>query len=269
MLRDNTLVENFILKHTEAAVKIVEKQPDQDIVNLVSSLPTNVGARLMSQMDLLKGAHVLKQLDFQVAADLLEKIPTSTAISLFRILNKEQGDQLLSKISQEKQDQILRSLKYPNDSVGAHMDPAIFSLDQQLLVKECVEKINSCQHVLGHNLLIVDQARKLKGYVGLQELMSANPEQKVLSLLKTDLPSILADTRISENLLNDLELSLWWDQIPVKDSDGVLLGVIGKTKFSEHDTQHESSARRAWQASGALAELYQIGLTSLFRSTKE
>ena len=269
MQRDNTLVENFILKHTEEAVKIVEKQPDQDIVNLVSSLPTIVAARLIGQMDWLKGAHVLKQLDFQVAADLLDKIPTSIAINLFRILDKEQGDQLLSKVSQEKQDQILRSLKFPDDAVGAHMDPAIFSLDQQLLIAECVEKINSCQHELGRNVLIVDQARKLKGYVGLQQLMSANLEQKVLSLLKTDLPSILADTRISKNLLNDLELSLWWDQIPVVDSDGVLLGVIGKTKLSENDTQDESSARRAWQASGALAELYQIGLTSLFRSTKE
>jgi Mg/Co/Ni transporter MgtE len=269
MQPENTLVENFILKHTEAAVRIVEKQPDQDIVNLVSNLPTIVAARLMGQMDLLKGAHVLKQLDSKIAADLLEKIPTNVAISLFRILNKEQGEQLLSKVNQEKQEQILRSLKFPKDSVGAHMDPAIFSLDQQLLVGECVEKINSCQHELGRNVLIVDQARKLKGYVGLQELMSANPEQKVLTLLKTDLPSILADTRISKNLLDDFELSLWWDQIPVKDSDGVLLGVIGKTKFSENDTQHESSARRAWQASGALAELYQIGLTSLFRSTKE
>ena len=269
MPNENKLVEAFVQNHPEEAVKLVEKQSDQNIGRLISVLPAATGSKLFNRLDLQRASQVLKIMDLPVASALLDHLPLSSASVLLRVLDHNYRDKLLATVSQDKQKQIIRSLNFPADSVGAHMDPAIFTLDQHLTVPECLERVTSYAEELGNYIMVTNESRQLIGYLRIQELLAADPKKKANNLLKSDIPAILADTRISENLLEDLNLDLPWNYFPVVDSEDILLGLISKSRLSQVKPTEKSSVRQAWQASGALAELYQIGLTSLFRSTND
>jgi len=267
MVTEGKLLENFIDKHTAQALTLIEKHPDELIAALLSNLPLRLSSKLLVKMDGFRAVEVLKHLDNQISSKLLEEIPLSTGASLLRLLEPEQQNQLLSGVSPETSRNILRLLNYPKHSVGAHLESAIFTLNQTLSVTFALERLKSHQQPVDNQIFVLDYDHKLVGYIGLKQLITADPEKEIRKLMNTNLTSILADTRVTESIIENMN----WEKppytIPVVDADGLFLGAVSRDDLARAKADDRVSRRQASQASVALAELYQIGLTSLFRST--
>jgi magnesium transporter len=264
MLHEGKLLKSFIKNHTAQALVVIEKQPDDIIAALMSGMPFQLSSKLLVQLDGFRAVEVLKHMKDHLSSKLLEEIPLSTAASILRLLDEEQQQHLLSGVSQETSRDILRLLNYPKHTAGSHVDSAVFTLNQTLSAEIGLERIKLHQRPVDNQIFVLDHYHKLVGCIGLKELLTADPQKEIRLLMETNAPSILADTRVTENLIENLN----WDappyRIPVVDSDGLFLGVVSKKDLTPED---KASRRQASQASVALAELYQIGLTSLFRST--
>lgn len=267
MVNEGKLLEKFIEKHTAQALNVIEKQPDDMIAALLSSLPFRLSSKLLVQMDGFRACEVLKYLKDHISSRLLEEIPLSTAASILRLLEPEQQEQLLSGVTPEASRDILRLLNYPKHTVGSHLDSVIFTLDQSLSAERGLHRIKSHQLPVDNQIFVLDHNHKLVGFIGLKDLIAADPEKEIRLLMETSAPSILADTRVTENLIENMNWPPPAHKIPVVDSDGLFLGVVSKEDLTRAKSDNRASRRHASQASVALAELYQIGLTSLFRST--
>lgn len=269
MTTEGKLLESFISNHTLEALALIEQQPDELVVVLLSQLPSGVTSRLLVQMDGFKAVRVLESMDPQLRAVLIEEVPVNTTSSMLRLVEEERRDNLLTGVSPDTAREILRLLNFPNHTVGSHLNPVVFTLNQNLSVYECLERIKAHQQPVGNQVPVLDSDHKLVGYTGLKELITANPDKKIRSIMNTDPPSILADTTVSENFIESQSWDEPFNRIPVVDSDGFFLGVVTRAGLTGAKPKKEIFNRQASQASVALAELYQIGLTSLFRSTRE
>ena len=267
MVTKGKLLEHFIDQHTTQALTIIEKHPDEMIAALLSNLPFRLSSKLLVKMDGFRAVNVLILLDNDLSSRLLEAIPASTGASLLRLLGPEQQERLLSGVLPETSRDMLRLLNYPKHSAGAHLDSAIFTLNQTLSVASALERLRSHPQPVDNQIFVLDHDHKLVGYIGLKELIAADPEKEVRLLMISNPTSILADTRVTESLINNLNWEAPPYRIPVVDSHGLFLGVVSRDDLIRAESDGRPSKRQASQASVALAELYQIGLTSLFRST--
>ncbi len=269
MQSEDKLLENFVINHTREAVGLVEKSTEDEIIRLAVQLPAHITSRLFSLMDVFQSGHLLKKLDVETASKIMNALPVNIAAAILRPMDQESRERLLQTTDSDKIMEMRSALSFPKDTIGAYIDPAIFTLNHHLMASEALERVKTCTQSLGNYVPVLDNERILKGYLSMQDLIATSDSRtRVAAIMKPPPPSLLADTRISENLL---EGRSWPDssQIPVVDSQGQFLGAINSALILEIKTTGKSSLRQAWKASGALAELYQIGLTSLFRSTDE
>jgi magnesium transporter len=219
-------------------------------------------------MDRYHAAKALEKIDPNIAGTLLENLPRTTAVDLIRLLNRQVRSQIIDGISPEIATDLQRILIYPSGTIGAYLNPEVFTLSQYFTVEESLQRIKSHALEVSSYIYVLDQEKKLAGFTSLKELIMVDVLKKVQLIMNTNPPSLLADTSISVSLLND---ELWqgpFFQIPVVTIDNTFLGVVSKHHLANTDnTKEQAITRQAIQAGSALGDLYQIGLSSLFRSS--
>jgi hypothetical protein len=101
--------------------------------------------------------------------------------------------------------------------------------------------------------------------LSVNELLRAKPKHLLITLMQKDLVKIYADLRLSD-IKNHSEW-LHIPVLPVVDRENILLGKLEYhliRRFEESSTK-DRIPRHLIATSGALGELYRIGMTSLLQ----
>jgi Mg/Co/Ni transporter MgtE len=159
-------------------------------------------------------------------------------------------------------------MKYPINSVGAHVDPKVLTLDENTNIEDAMVRIKNHQADIHSLIFILTSEQELAGYIDLKSLISGNPSQPVRSIMKKDYPKIMGNMDIQILLNRDIKDS-WLLDFPVIDINGVFLGVIDRKSVFEKTTGKDVMISREKQTGMALGDLYQIGLSSLIGSVTE
>ncbi len=261
------ILEQFISKHPRAAAAEIAKLSDQEIVEYLVSIPSKLAVGFLIHMERFRAARILKQIENSTASVIMEEMPEIALLDLLRLQNYQDQAQLLAGLQSHKQNKIREVLNYPDDCVGAYLDPGVFTLFQDQTVSESIEQIKKLTVQVNSYIMVIDSERKLTGYVTIKDLITAEPHAKIKSLTKDNPPSILADTIVSSPALTATISQLPFHNIPVVNLEGTFLGVVSIDRLSKHEVDDKGLHQQALQAGSALGDLYQIGLLSLFRST--
>lgn len=261
------ILEQFITSHPRAAVAEIEKLSDQEIMEYLVSIPSQLAAGFLVHMERFRAARILLQLEQPTSSAIMEAMPEISVLDLIRIQNLPDQEKLLSGLQAQKQNNLRDVLNFPGDCVGAYLDPGVFTLFQDQSVSESIEQIKNHTLQVYSYIMVIDSERKLTGYVTIKDLIKSEPQSKIRTIMKEDPPCILADTVVSSPALKATISQLPFHNIPVVNVGGTFLGVISIDRLSKLEVGDESLHRQALQAGSALGDLYQIGLLSLFRST--
>ncbi|GJM29831.1 MAG: hypothetical protein DHS20C17_24660 [Cyclobacteriaceae bacterium] len=268
MESDIKLLENYIVNHPRKAASIVEKLELEAAVELFADLPIKLSSGLLSNMDRYHAAITIGKIDVKLAGAILELTPRTVAVDLLRLLGEQNRHLITDQISPDIANELKRLLTYPKGTVGAHINPAVFTLIMDYTVEESMERVKAHAHEVNSYIYVLDLEKKLVGYVTLKDLIVADSQKKLQLIMDSNPPSLLADTSISDSLLND---GVWqgpFFNIPVVTIEGTFLGVVSKHHLSKAGSADDQAVtRQVIQAGSALGDLYQIGLSSLFRSS--
>jgi magnesium transporter len=268
METDIKILDSFINNHTDESILIIEGLSVVEIIELLKSLPVESAALLLGKMDRIKAAFCIEKAERTLVEKLLETCAPSISANILRLVDQNLVKALLGDISTEHSNAIKQIIKYPVYSVGAYLDPMVFTLKQNLNIGQALELIKGNDKYVQSHIFVLSPEQILVGQVELKALITGNPSKPIRSIMKTNLRKIVANINVKALIDGKIE----YEELPIMpivDIHDVFLGVVDKKSLAAIKVDKESKGREEQQASIALGDLYQIGLSSLLRSTSE
>lgn len=214
----------FVTAHPVEAARILERLNALDAAALFERVPARASAPVFKAMLPSVAARILSMLGAGTAKALLAAIGTQAAVSILRQIAEPQRGQLVAGLPTTAAMASRLLLHYPDDSVGAWIDPDIVVFPPETTVAEALARIGIGNEPQVELVFSVGRYQQLVGVTGLHNLIRASREQKLASIVEKPPVVLSANATVS-----GVARRRSWQQspvLPVTDRNGKLIGVL-------------------------------------------
>lgn len=265
MNSDSILIQRFMLQHSKLAARALEDMEPEKLAGFFNESPNGWLLELIPHMNPHWLSEVYEKMDRERLASLFEIIEINHLVMAIRMMNEDLGEAMLNRLSEEKSLTVKKLLRYLDQSVGAHMDPAVFSLEENLTIHDALSAIKRYNAAVDPQLFITDTERVLTGAISLSDLITGEPGAEIRSVMRTSVPTLSPETPI-HSVLNHQEWQNFYI-LPVVDHTSFFMGAIRlETVRSIQATSGNRGEEMGQLTISALGDLYRIGLAGLLRS---
>lgn len=213
--------------HPSDIADLVEALEDDHRIHVLSVLPADVASETLAEMeegeergDLLAALHPAK------GAELLQEMADDDAADLLGELEPHEQHRIFEQLSDEDAGDIRGLLLYDEETAGGLMTTELVSVKATLTAAQALEEVRRQGREVEtfYTVFVVDQRRRLLGTVGLDVLVTAEPEETVEALVEPPAATVLPgmDQEEVSWLIARYNLA----SIPVVNEFGILLGRI-------------------------------------------
>ena len=196
-------------------------------LQVLKALPTEVASGTLAEMEEDEDrAELLTAMDARKGAALLHELADDDAADLLGELEPVDRDRMLAALPSEEAGEIRELLRYGEDTAGGLMTTSLVSVSAASRAAEAIARIRVQGREVEdfYTVFVVDRRGRLRGTVPLDDLVLADPDESVESLVVPAAATVTPETDQEEvgrvmgryNLVN----------IPVVDEEGSLLGRI-------------------------------------------
>ncbi|NLE00970.1 MAG: magnesium transporter [Fibrobacter sp.] len=188
--------------------------PKSRVLDVFEMLDPTIQQSILQSLRDSKVREILEQMEPDDRARLLDEMPHSIAKMLLEGLS----------VKERKLTSIL--LGYPDGSVGRIMSPEFVELKINMTSKEAMNKVQRSGRGVEsiYSLPVTDLNGALVDVIDLGELVLANPEDSISTLVSQETYFVSADTK--EEDASRLLLETGFMALPVVDSDKRLVGIL-------------------------------------------
>jgi len=218
--------------------KVVQKTHPADIAHLFRYLDLKEQRILFNLIgDAEKAAYVLSELDRALAAQLLEQIeketitqtlqemPYDDAVEIIRNMPEELAEEILGIMQDEDSEEIEQLLLYDEDTAGGIMATEVFSLHEDVSVKEAIESIQKAEDVeMVFYVYVTDKHNHLVGVLSLRQLLTVPPETRLKQIMTKDVIRVQTDKDQEEVAQLVAKYNLL--ALPVVNESNKLMGIV-------------------------------------------
>ncbi|NQS98428.1 MAG: magnesium transporter [candidate division Zixibacteria bacterium] len=208
---------------------------------------------------------VLGELDEQRLADLVDMLDSDEAADVLGSVEPEIAEKVLETLPEEQKSDVQQLLTYDEDTAGGIMSTELVSVEESMTVEEVIDEVRSAADRVDdiYAIWVVDSDGVLRGSVTLKNLILAEPNTRVGSLMDSDVRPVVVDMDQEEvvHIMRRYDLVA----APVVDSSGKLLGRI--TWDDAIDVMNEESEEDLGYISGTGEE--EPSARSVFNSSRE
>jgi len=196
-------------------------------------------------------AELVDEIEPERLARIAEAMPADEAADLIGELEVAESEEVLQHISEEDEEVLRHLLTYPDDTAGGIMNPEVVALGPAATVDDAIRYLRSAEEdTVTAALYVVDEERRLLGFVRLRRLVTAHPAAELGNIMNEDVISVLVDADQEE--VADLVDKYDFMAIPVVDADGRLLGSV--TVDDVLDVIEEEATEDIYKMAGSSAE---------------
>lgn len=224
MANAETLTLAFVTTHPAEAARILERLNAPDAAALFERVPARAGAPVLNAMLPTVAARILAILEAGTAQSLLAAIGTQAAVSILRQIAEPQRNQLVAGLPTAAAMASRLLLHYPNDSVGAWIDPDIIVFPPGTTVSEALTRIASGNEPQVELVFSVDHDQRLAGVTSLHDLLRVPGERKLASVMRKPPVVLMGGATVA-----GVARRRGWQQssvLPVTDRNGKPIGVL-------------------------------------------
>ena len=259
------LSKEFIKEHSLDAAKILEKLPVEETVQFVKEIPPDLAAKVTNLMPPYMVAQCLEQIDDKRAALIIEKLSIEVAVALLRRVEESKRLAIVEVLPDDIMKSLSLVLKFSEHTAGALMDPQVFTLFDDISIKEAIKDIRGNPEHVFYHIPVINREQVLLGVVNIRELLISEPELRVASVMHTGIGKLLPNAN-RETILAHPDWRLY-HELPVVDQTGVFLGLISYQVARRLEDEVQESARSTplSDAGKALGELYWVGMSAFLK----
>ena len=228
---------NFNIKLSKSYAKLQTLHPS-DLADILEDLGKKSSTSVFSALDEEKAADVLEELetDAQIhiveslpvgkVADVFEKMPADEVADILDELEDDKAELLLKEMEAESSQEVRELLEYDDDLVGSIMTTDYLSFSAAKTVDEVLRelRIKKPESAELYNMFVTEKDNRLIGTFNLRDLVVAEPDIKISSIMKSEPVSLLDDqktTAIAE-IVSKYNLLA----VPVIDQNDQLQGMV-------------------------------------------
>lgn len=222
---ERLLVQDFFERHPEEVADHLEVSMPSETAEILSYVAPEPCIEAFRRLSPAKALDILAEIDLDHGRQLIRNLDPPQAGALLDGLDTQRCDDLLAGLARAEANELHSLMQYPADSAGRLMDPRITVFRPDMKVEEALERLRSIRQrrrVL--DLLIVDRDGHLSETVPLQEVVLAEAETTLLSLVK-GAPVAVSAFATREEIVDTMERHKL-TSIPVIDYDNKPLGII-------------------------------------------
>lgn len=200
------------------------------------SLSSEEQRKLLTAMEVPDIADIFDELDDQQTLDAANKLPLPFLADIIDDMDPDEAADLLGDLSgkdvrktisfMEEPGEVLPLLRYPDDTAGGRMTTEYLVLRPDETVQTAIQELRESDLELDipYYLFVADKDNRLIGVTGLRKLVSADPDQKIASIMNTHVIHIedMEDQEEAARVMKHYDLSA----LPVVDRNQRLKGVI-------------------------------------------
>jgi magnesium transporter len=217
-------------------------------------------AYVLSELDHGTGAQLLEQIDRQTITEVLQEMPYDDAVEIIRNMPEELAEEILSSMQDEHSDEIEQLLQYEEDTAGGIMATEIFSLEENVTVREAIESLQTADDVeMVFYVYVTDAHNHLVGVLSLRQLLTVPSSTKLKNVMIREVISVRTDMDQEEvaHLVAKYNLLA----IPVIDDSNKLMGII--TVDDIIDVLRQEATEDIYKMAGTSEEEHLYGFKSL------
>jgi len=219
--------------------KIIDKTHPADIAHFTRFFTERERAIVFGivEEDIEKAADVLSEMDLDTAAELLEKqtpekirdifskMPPDDRVDIIGQLSQETADAVLQLMKKAESEEVENLLGYGENTAGGIMNTDFLALNEEITIKETVDKLQESQDVeMLFYLYVVDDRGHLVGVLSLRQLIMKPPNTKLKNIMEPDVISVHLDTDQEEVARQVARYNFL--AIPVVDEHNKMMGVV-------------------------------------------
>lgn len=223
---------------------------DQRILfNLIEDIET--AAYVLSEIDHSAGAQLLEQIEKERITEVLQEMPYDDAVDIIRNMPEELAEEILNSMQDEYSDEIEQLLAYEEDTAGGIMATEIFSLAEELTVRQAIESLQQATDVeMVFYLYVTDDHGHLVGVLSLRQLLTVPPNTLLKDIMIKDVISVRTD--MDQEEVAQLVAKYNILAIPVVDDGNKLMGII--TVDDVIDVMRQEATEDIYKMAGASEE---------------
>lgn len=213
--------------HPSDVADLVEGLDEEAQVRLLSALPAELASESLAEME--EGEErgdLLAALEPAKGAELIHELADDDAVDLIGELEPEERERILDELTVEEAGELTELLEYDEESAGGLMTTDVVAVEDSLSVERALTEVRRQGREVEdfYTVFVVDGDGRLLGTVGLDDLVTADPQETVASLVEPVVASVHPSEDQEEvgHLIARYNLA----SIPVVDHHDRLLGRI-------------------------------------------
>ncbi len=225
-LQLSTSMNKLTTLHAADIADIIEKLDRESQMQLMHGLDDETAAEVLEEMDEEKQQALIKTMPDERASDLLEIMPSDEAADILENVDDTRAEVLLDQMESDASNEIRELMEYEDATVGSVMTKEFSSFRPETTVAEVVSALKNgdVEEETSHYVYITDRDEHLLGLVTLLDLAASQGSALLGSLMSDQLLSVNDEDHL--DVVMDLMQKYNLQMVPVKDTDGVLVGII-------------------------------------------
>lgn len=225
----------FMQRYPVQAAKILELIDVEEATQILERYDAAVIAPAVAQLSTQQAQWLLERSEPAKSAAVIARLSIPRAALLLRAMKDSRRNTLLDKIDPIVANDIKLLLNSPQDSAGALMDPRVFHLRPTMPVEDALNMLrgNKGQRALTQArriLLLLDDERRVKGMVAIQDLVFASPGEQLVDYMQP-IPVTVPATATTAEILSLLE-QYGVSSVPVVDAERRLIGIVRQDELN-------------------------------------
>ena len=211
--------------HPSDLADLVEGLDEADGVALLSVLPSELASETLAEMEEGEDrGDLLSALTPEKRSEILQELADDDAADLIGELEPDEQQRVLDELLPD--DGLRRLLAHDEETAGGLMTTELVAVDRSLTAREALEQVRIQGREVEdfYTVFVVDAQRRLEGTLRLDDLVIADPDTRIDTLVEAPVTTLFPDVDQEQvgRVISRYNLA----SVPVVDSSNVLLGRI-------------------------------------------
>jgi magnesium transporter len=227
--KDNNLSYlNELCRDTHPAdiVETMKHMSHKEILFIITNIDSNYASKIFSYMKSKQQKKVLADVSDEKIVEIIELMYPDDRVDLLENIPEDRSEIILKKVAKKDREDILTLKSYEDGTAGSIMTSEYASINENATIGEAIAKIRkeAPEKETINYIYVIDNRRKLLGFIPLRKLIVAKSTIKVKDILSKNLIKSYAEDNQEEvaKKMKKYDLSA----IPVTDKEDKLVGII-------------------------------------------
>jgi len=235
---ERRLENAFFSRHPAAATDSLERLDTAEQIAVLERQPVAAMLPIWERLSPDIARRLLQKLPRPIAVETMQRLDPGRLARLLAAFDGTEREDLLALVTERTAQEVRSLLQYPSDHAGAMMDTRVHLLRQSTTVADAVARLRQNRRPGRSGCFVVDSDNRLAGWVDMQEIALAGPEERIGGLLHP-VRAAVNPMATSEEVGEFLEKHRLAD-LAVVDADGRLLGAIRHASVVEAELERAS-----------------------------